>query len=224
MPYVDIHTHHQVISDNIIQIVNSKYNEDMDIVGDNSSIGIHPWEIGKIDLDQAFRQMNERLKDPRIVALGEIGLDRTIETSLEWQMEVFVKQLHLAKALSLPVIIHTVKTISETIKLKKEEDTGTPWIIHGFSGNEKEVEQLISKGFYISFGTRILQTGPQGLPVVPIDRIFFETDDQVKVDIIEIYSEASRILQLDFELLKERIFTNFKGVFPKCMVGKSEQN
>lgn len=141
-------------------------------------------------------------KDPRVVAIGECGLDyfrlegegKEIKQA---QKELFVEQIHFAHNVKKPLMIHCRETPShsrgreafpELIEIleseKKSLHTKNAGIIHFFSGTEKEAEQLLSLGFSFTFGGVITfppKAGEQApyhdlIKFLPIDRILSETD------------------------------------------------
>ena len=119
-----------------------------------AAIGTHPHDARLFD-DKAEQRITGLIKQSsRVIAWGEIGLDFHYDNSpRDVQMEVFRRQLQLARALSLPVIIHTREAEDETIQILKSEwaGCGLPGIMHCFSGSLQLAQQAIALGFYISF-------------------------------------------------------------------------
>lgn len=213
MKYVNLHTHHFKNNSEIIEIVN-QYPNEFDATIPNFSVGIHPW---KIDLDRVEADLEiieEKLQLSNCYALGECGLDKRIETSLEIQTQVFEKQLFLAQKYNKSVILHCVAAFQEIIQIKKRLQIEVPMIIHGFSKNEQTAQQLLDKGFYLSFGKYLIQN--KELEVVfksiPNDRFFLETDSS-NYSIEEVYALASKYRNFEINDLKEIININFKSVF-----------
>jgi len=112
-------------------------------------------------------------------AIGECGLDKNIATPLPLQQEIFLKHIHLAETLELPLIIHCVKAYSEVIHLRKITKSKQLWILHGFRKNLKIAQECITHGIALSFGSSLTYS-PQLQEVfqnIPPEYRFFESDD-----------------------------------------------
>lgn len=116
------------------------------------SIGVHPWYVSSNDFD--IRNKLEAASDMGAIAIGEIGLDRKIETpAFELQMRIFEEQMKFAVDANLPVIIHCRGAFNDLIESLNR--TGVPergGIIHAFSGSREIAEMLIKKGLSFSIG------------------------------------------------------------------------
>lgn len=141
-----------------------------------ASVGVHPHDAGKAT-GETFERLRELLAHPKVVAIGEIGLDYHYDFSpREVQREVFAKQLAMARK---PVIIHTREAWDDTLRLLREHP-GVTGIFHCFSGGPEEAEQVLAMGFHISFAGVV--TFPKALRIqeaarmVPADRLLVETD------------------------------------------------
>jgi TatD DNase family protein len=181
------------------------------------TVGIHPWQLEKQEEDSLFQQLNLMLQQEKIIALGEAGLDRSIKTPHEKQIPVFRKQAEMAEQMKLPLIIHAVRSLPEIINLRKEINACQNWIIHGFAGNIFEAEQLINNGFSISFGNRLIHPKSKLFEVltqIPIERIFFETDES-EIPIETIYEFAASVLKISIKDLQKQVFANFVACFSK---------
>lgn len=114
-------------------------------------IGYHPEVSNKI-VEKNYEILEEMVKNnPKIVAIGEIGLDyHWDKDNKDKQKEVFCKQLELAEKLKVPVVIHSRDSINETYEiLKKYKVTG---VIHCFSGSLEMAKKFISLGFLLGIG------------------------------------------------------------------------
>jgi TatD DNase family protein len=148
-----------------------------------AAVGVHPHDARLFD-DEAERRITGIIKrSPRVIAWGEIGLDFHYDNSpRDVQLEVFRRQLKLARAASLPVIIHTREAEAETIEMLKSEwaGCGLPGILHCFSGSSQLAQQGIELGFYVSFSGILTFKKAQDLrdvaKQVPMDRLLIETD------------------------------------------------
>ena len=114
-------------------------------------IGYHPEVSNKI-VEKDYETLEEMVKNnPKIVAIGEIGLDYYWnKNNKDKQREVFCKQLEIAEKLKLPVVIHSRDSINETYEiLKKYKVSG---VIHCFSGSLEMAKKFISLGFLLGIG------------------------------------------------------------------------
>jgi TatD DNase family protein len=181
------------------------------------TVGIHPWQLEKQEENSLFQLLDLTLQQENIIALGEAGLDRAIKTPFEKQIPVFRKQAEMAEQMEIPLIIHVVRCLPEIISLRKEIKACQKWIIHGFSGNIFEAEQLIKNGFCISLGDRLIHPKSKLSEVllqIPIDSIFFETDES-EIPIQTIYEFAASVLKLSIADIQKQVFTNFVASFSK---------
>lgn len=147
-----------------------------------ATVGVHPHEASKAT-SETYRQLADLLKHPKVLALGEIGLDYHYDFSpREVQRDVFVQQMRIAADARKPIVIHTREAWADTLALIERHwtPTGLPGIMHCFSGGPAEAERCLALGFYLSFGgivtfpkSRELQ---EAAKVVPSDRILVETD------------------------------------------------
>lgn len=206
----NIHTHKSTQQEDVLEIVNQYPNEFDDSVK-YFSIGIHPWYIDLDNLNEHLQIIETKLQQKNCLALGECGLDKRIETSLDIQMEVFEKQLLLAIKYQKPVVLHCVSAYQEVIEIKKRLKIEVPMIIHGFSKNWQVAKSLLDNGFYLSFGKYLLRN-PELSAVfeqVPDTRFFLETDT-IEESINDVYIKAASVKNKDVEQIIE---DNFKVVF-----------
>jgi len=209
--YLNIHTHK--IKKEGIELVNTaSYNE---INNDGSfSFGLHPWNIEKDDAEKTIEQLKKLCEDKKIIAVGEIGLDRAIKTPLGIQQKLFLSQVEIAVEFDLPAIIHSVRANSDLIQVYKHLKTNKPWVFHGFRGSLQEARQIIDIQCYLSFGKALIyhEKTQKVLQNVSLDQVFFETDDSDE-KISTIYKKAAELLDICIEKLKEKIYSNFTRVF-----------
>jgi TatD DNase family protein len=145
------------------------------------AVGVHPHDA-KCFTPQVAETLTSLLSRPRLVGLGEIGLDFHYDYSpREQQREAFRQQLRLARTLHKPVIIHTREADEETCRILEEElDSQAPGVLHCFTSDEKTAEFALGRGFYISFGGIISFRNADNLRTIarkiPADRLLIETD------------------------------------------------
>ncbi|MFH6968101.1 TatD family hydrolase [Flavobacterium sp. FlaQc-28] len=215
MDFFNFHTHQFTNQSDILELVN-QYPQEFDASIPYYSIGIHPWYIKEDRLENDLRIIEEKLQTKNCLALGECGLDKRVEIPLELQIQVFEKQLILAEKYQKPVVIHCVAAFQEIIAIKKKMKISVPMIVHGFSKNNQVAEQLITAGFYISFGKYLFQN-PSLKEVflnIPNDRFFLETDT-IEEGIQQVYDLAAIYKNSTLRELKEIIERNYKEVFEK---------
>ena len=145
-------------------------------------LGIHPSEAHQFspDTPEEVRAIAE--KDPRIKAIGEIGLDYYWkECPPDVQKAMFIRQLHVAKDLDLPVVIHCRDADTDTFAILKAEGMhGRPLLWHCFGGNTAMARRITDAGWHISIPGPI--TFPsntalrEAVAAAPLDRLMVETD------------------------------------------------
>jgi TatD DNase family protein len=148
-----------------------------------AAIGVHPHDA-RLFTDRAEQTiLNLISQSPKIVAWGEIGLDFHYDNSpRNVQMEVFRRQLRLARDAGLPVIVHTREAEDETIEILRTEWSSSqlPGIMHCFSGSFRLAEKAIELGFLVSFSGILTFKKANELRAVakqvPLERLLIETD------------------------------------------------
>ncbi|MCI1591572.1 TatD family hydrolase [Heyndrickxia oleronia] len=146
-----------------------------------ASIGWHP--VDAIDMtDEDLIWIEELTKHPKVVALGEMGLDYYWDKSpKEIQKEVFRKQIRLAKKVKLPIVIHNREATQDIVDILKEEDAQeVGGIMHCFSGSPEIARECINMNFYISLGGPVTFKNakkPKEVALeIPLNRLLIETD------------------------------------------------
>ncbi len=150
-------------------------------LGFPASAGVHPHEA-RLATEATWEELRGLAGAKRLVAIGEIGLDFHYDHSpRDVQLQVFRRQLRLAREVGLPVIVHTREADAETAALLEEEGAGeTGGVIHCFTGGLELAERALALGFLISFSGIV--TFPRAEPIqevarrVPMDRVLIETD------------------------------------------------
>jgi TatD DNase family protein len=154
-----------------------------------AAVGVHPNSAGTWD-EWALDALEVLAVHPKVVALGEIGLDYYRDRAPKnLQRDVFLDQLKLASRLDLPVVIHTRNSnpanracISDVINLlsNHESKLAHPGVVHSYSGNLDEADLLVSFGFYLGITGPVTYKNASALRTMvaslPIDRLLIETD------------------------------------------------
>ena len=147
-----------------------------------ATAGIHPHEA-KDAAEEHFAELASIAAHPRIVAIGEIGLDYHYDHSpREAQQGVFIRQLEIAAAARRPVVIHCREAWDDCLRILEQhwKRTALGGILHCFSGTWEDAQRGINMGFYISFAGNI--TFPKATNLrevaaqVPRDHLLIETD------------------------------------------------
>ena len=153
---------------------------------DAYALGIHPLCTGDAqdaDLQTLDAELTARRDDPRLVAVGEIGLDYFVpDLDGPKQERFFHTQLQLARAHDLPVIVHVRRSVDKVLKHLRQVGAGRPWrgIAHAFNGSEQQAKACIDLGLKLGFGGTV--TFDRALQVrrlatsLPLDAIVMETD------------------------------------------------
>jgi TatD DNase family protein len=153
-----------------------------------ATIGIHPHEA-KLATESDFDELATLASHNKVIAWGEIGLDYHYDHSpRDVQQHVFIRQMELAWAAKLPIVIHcrpsenSENAWDDTLSLLAEhwKSSGLGGILHCFTGNLQHAHAAIELGFMISFSGNVTFAKAVGIREVakelPLDRIFIETD------------------------------------------------
>lgn len=148
-----------------------------------AALGVHPSEIGDLN-EETFAWLSEKLKQDKVIAVGEIGLDYYWDKDPEIQEKQrywFRRQLALAKELSLPVIIHSRDAAEDTMTVMRDAHAeGIQGVIHCYSYSPEMAQEFIRMGYYIGVGgvvtfknaKKLVRTVEQ----ISLERILLETD------------------------------------------------
>ncbi|HEY6369663.1 MAG TPA: TatD family hydrolase [Candidatus Sulfotelmatobacter sp.] len=153
-----------------------------------ATIGIHPHEARLAD-ESAYQTMEQLARHPKVIAWGEIGLDYHYDHSpRDTQKRVFARQMELAAAAHLPIVIHcrpsdgSENAWQDCLDMIQGQwaPNGLGGILHCFTGNRAQAKRAADMGFMISFAGNL--TFPKALQIrdaaleVPLDRLLIETD------------------------------------------------
>lgn len=156
------------------------------VQSDAYALGIHPLCTGnaqEADLEALDAELSTRRGDPRLVAVGEIGLDYFVEgLDSDKQQHFFHTQLQLARKHDLPVLIHVRRSVDKVLKHLRQTAGGKPWrgIAHAFNGSEQQAKACIEIGLKLGFGGAV--TFDRALQLrrlaatLPLESMVMETD------------------------------------------------
>lgn len=189
------------------------------------AVGVHPSETSSLK-ESDMEQLKRYSAHPKIVAVGEIGLDYHYpDTDREVQQHWFVRQLALAREVRLPVVIHSRDAASDTMRIMKEqrcEEIGG--VAHCFSYSKELALQYVDMGFYIGVGGVITFDNAKKLAeavkAVPLEKIVLETDAPYLSPAPE---RGSRNHSGKLPLVVKRLAA-FKGVTEQELIRITEEN
>jgi TatD DNase family protein len=145
-----------------------------------ATVGVHPHDAAKAT-PATFEHLLALSEHPKVVAIGEIGLDYHYDLSpREVQREVFTGQLQLAIQALKPVVIHTREAWEDTLRLLDENPPPRAGIMHCFTGGPDAARQALDRGYYLSFGGVLTfpkaENVREAARITPDERLLVETD------------------------------------------------
>lgn len=199
---IDTHTHINCIEeisvediiknalDNGVEklIVPAAYPTDIEVVKELAQkyenvyglLGVHPSEVKGWN-DDLIDKIKEYSKSPKIVGIGEIGLDYYWDKSFnDLQKEVFIKQIKLANELNFPISVHDREAHKDTFDILTEYNKNSVVVMHCFSGSVEFMKECVKQGWYIAIGGVV--TFKKAIKMkevakeVPLDKLLLETD------------------------------------------------
>lgn len=194
------------------------------------AFGVHPWFIHG-DLDSVMADLQNAVAAQRsaVCAIGEIGLDATIELPLEEQEKWLLAQIEVARQYKLPVILHHLKTHHRLPALIKQSGFTRGGVVHAFSGNTQVAKQYLDVGFKLGVGGTV--TYPRGQKTLNavvelgLDNILLETDSpdmpvngfqgqrnepDKMLRVVEVLAAAFNV---SVETISDRTDNNFRDLF-----------
>ena len=199
-----------------------------------ASIGVHPDYEDTVEPDVQF--LVEKSKHPKVVAIGETGLDYfRLTGDLTWQRDRFRTHIRAAREAKLPLIIHTRSSSDDTIAIMREENAQEAGgVMHCFTESWEVACQAMDLGFYISFSGIVTFKSAKELQEVarqmPLDRILIETDapylspvpyrgqlnDPSKV--IHVAQMIAGLRNVPLSVIEEASTNNFFNLFSKLSI------
>ncbi len=143
-------------------------------------LGVHPSEAKDWD-DSLIDKIKTLAENPKIVGIGEIGLDYYWDKSFnELQKEIFIKQINLANELGLPICVHDRDAHKDTFDILEEYNKNSTVVMHCFSGSVEFARECIKKGWYLAIGGVV--TFKNAIKIkevakeIPLNKLLLETD------------------------------------------------
>jgi len=197
------------------------------------ALGVHPHEASSWTASHQ-RALSNLVTDPKVVAIGECGLDFHYDLS-DRQAQVWAlrEQWELAIDCGLPVVVHNRESNDVMLELLEGEHfKDLDGDFHSFAGGQEMAEVLIGRGFYLGFSGMVTfnraENVRQVLPHLPIDRILVETDTPYlapvpyrgrpsrPAHVIEVAARVADELEIEFDQLCRSTRQNFYRLFPKA--------
>lgn len=184
---LDIHTHREAPQPEAV--ISCRPEEFSPVEGQLYSVGIHPWDVANGITPDTWKQLEEALAHPQVVALGECGIDIPKGGALYKQMLALKKEIEMSESFGKPLILHNVKAQEMLIGIKKDMKPVQSWLVHGFRGKPTVAKMLTDAGMLLSFGERF---NDATLTALDKELIFAETDESA-LSIEEIIANMSAI-------------------------------
>jgi TatD DNase family protein len=145
-----------------------------------AAVAVHPTEIAGLD-DAGYRRLEELAADPRVVAVGETGLDYYWDrTAPGDQQEHFRRHIALAKSVGKPLMIHDRDAHADVLRILREEGAPDRVVFHAFSGDAEMARECVAAGYVLSFpGVITFKNAPAlraAAAVTPVEHLLVETD------------------------------------------------
>jgi len=150
-----------------------------------AAVGIHPHQTDfqeKGSLEEQIKQLEELVKNNKVIAIGECGLDFSPTPPMEKdrnkkdQIFLFQEQLKIAQRLSLPVCLHSRKALDDVLLIL--EKIPVRGILHCYAGGKKDIAKVLALGLYFGLdGNLTYDVGLQNVAkIIPLEKILLETD------------------------------------------------
>lgn len=190
--------------------------------------GISPFDTERVEKGWQ-EQLTDLLTLPKMIALGEIGLDKTNPTypAIELQREIFLEQLNIAEKQNIPVIVHSRGSEEDVLRHLIERKISKA-IFHCYTGPAELIKDIVKQGFYISYsGIVTFNKAPLNEQVIntPLTNIFIETDSPYLAPapyrgkknepafVALVGEKIASLKEVTVDALQERILENFKKLF-----------
>ena len=196
-----------------------------------ATVGVHPHEARQAE-DRHFDMLRSAVGDPKVVAIGEIGLDYHYDHSpRDVQKRVLIRQLELAREVKLPIVIHCREAWSDLRQIIGEHwaRAGFGGFLHCFSGSREDAVAFLDWGFLLSFAGNLTFKKAEPLRAVarevPVDRLLSETDSPYLAPVpyrgkrnepayvLEVTRELASLHNLSEEDMGRQAVANFARLF-----------
>ena len=197
-----------------------------------ASVGICPTEIREDSVIE-YEEYEKLLSNPKVVAVGEVGLDYYYETTAkEKQKECLLKFIEMANRHDLPIIIHSRDALLDTFNFLKENEVKNKGIMHCYSGSKEAALDFVKLGYYISLAGPVTfknaRVPKEVASSVPLEWLLVETDDPYLTphphrgkrnepkNVTFVVDEIAKIKGVPYEEVAKTTFENAEKVFKLC--------
>lgn len=196
-------------------------------------IGFFPTDVQELEQKGTLENLVNQLQYPKVLGLGEIGLDYYHKGDVALQRKWFIEQLKLAKKLNVPICIHSRDAEQDTLNILKNNGKMNG-VIHCYAYGVKTMRELVKLGYYFGVGGTFTYTANKDLreaiKEMPLDRIVLETDSpflspQVvrrsrndSSNIKYVIEELSKIKKVSKEEIIKITNKNVCAVYPKLKI------
>jgi len=194
-----------------------------------ATAGMHPHDASAFDT-RAGAEIEELLSDPRVVAVGECGLDFfRMRSPREDQERVFRVHIGLARDAGTPLVVHSRDAWDDILRLL-DEGSAERVVLHCFTGDVQIALECVSRGYHLSFAGNATYPASahirEAAAVVPLDRILVETDspflapqrlrgrDNEPANVLDVIEELARVRGEPAEAVREATIANAYAAFP----------
>jgi len=207
-----------------------------------ASVAVHPHEARRFT-DLHAERILQLARHPKVVAVGEIGLDYHYDHSpRDVQKQVLIRQMELARELQLPIIIHCRDAWADLRQIAAAhwQPTGLGGILHCFSGSIEDARVFLDWDFLISFAGNLTFKKAEDLRevarAIPLDRLLTETDSPYLAPVPHrgkrnepalvraVTQELARLRNLNEDKLARQIVQNFENFLPKVSHSHPERD
>ncbi len=207
-----------------------------------AALGIHPEEAHELS-EKDIDQLAAWAKHPKVVAIGEIGLDYYWEKDAEkrqLQQRVFLRQLDLARQLHLPVCIHDRDAHGDVLELLKREGKGLRGVLHCFSGSWEMAREIFRMGWFIGVDGPLTFKNAAKLPEIlrqaPRDMVLVETDSPYMAPtpmrgkrnepayVRHVAEKVAEIWEMSLEEVAARTTRNAEDLYEKMALQRNKIN
>jgi TatD DNase family protein len=194
-----------------------------------ATAGMHPHDASTFD-ERAGAEIEELLGDPRVVAVGECGLDFfRMHAPREDQERVFRIHVALARDAGTPLVVHTRDAWDAILRLL-DEGSAERVVLHCFTGDETVARECAARGYHLSFAGNLTYPKNDAMRLaaasIPLDRILVETDspylapqrmrgrDNEPANVLDVIAELARVRNEPLDTVREATIANARAAFP----------
>lgn len=205
LPYIDFHAHHPSLAGEWV------------IQDGVQTRGRHPWYLSADETRKDEDSYGYEEQPEGLLAIGESGLDKLCDTPYDLQLQVFKEEVSKSERFRLPLYLHCVRAIDDVLCIRRALKACQPVIWHGYTGNDRQIGQLLSPrterecgAFYFSFGFRHKE---DALRACPLSRLLLETDNDTAQPVSLLYERVAAVLNLSLYTLVRQMHENYRALF-----------